>query len=323
VTKRGWQLVLTIGLSAAFVFIVVWSVNLRQTMDALRGANYAYIPLAVLCSLFTNVLRSYRWKYVLNPLRRIGVRRLFSGVAVGYMANNILPARLGEIVRSYYLGKKEGLSKSSTLATVVIERLFDGLTLLGFLALISTFLTFPDWVTTAGVVAAALFFVLAAVLAASVARRDLTLTLVRRLTSSLPTRIAQRLHDLIGSFLTGLLILRHWRDAVLAFVFSVLGWIVEAATYYVVGLCFDFHLTITAAMVTVAIVNFGILLPAAPGYVGTFEFFCVSALSLVFVERSEALSYALVLHGVLVIPITVIGMVCFFKDQMSLAEIKV
>jgi uncharacterized protein (TIRG00374 family) len=321
-TRKRWQFLLTAGVSAIFVLVVVWSVDIRQTRDALRAANYAYIPPAVLLSLLTNILRSYRWKYVLNPLRRIGVLSLFSGVAVGYMANNLLPARLGEVVRAYYLGKKEGVSKSSTLATIVIERLFDGLTLLGFLALILTFFTFPDWVKAVGWVTAAILFALAGVLGALVVQTGLTLRLVQRTTTWVPAHVAGRIHDLTGSFLTGLLILRHRRDTLLAFLFSVLGWIVEAGTYHIVGLCFDFHLPLSAAMVAVAIVNFGILLPAAPGYVGTFEFFCVSALSVVPIEKSEALSYALVLHAVLVVPITLIGMVYFFRDQVSLAEMK-
>ena len=99
-------------------------------------------------------------------------------------------------------------------------------------------------------------------------------------------------------------------------------WTVEAGTYYVVSLCFDFHLPVYVAFVTLAIVNFGTLIPAGPGYVGTFEFFCVSALSLVSVDKSVALSYALVLHAVLVIPITVIGMMYFVKDHVSLAEMR-
>jgi uncharacterized protein (TIRG00374 family) len=320
--KRSWRLVLTIGISAVFVLVVGASVDVRQTKKALDSGNYAYIPLAVLLSLVTNVLRSYRWKYVINPLQSVGVLSLFSGVAVGYMANNILPARLGEVVRSYYLGKKEGLSKSSTLATIVIERLFDGLTLLIFLALISLFFSFPDWVKAVGWASATTLMAFSGVLGVLVVKRKPTLGLVERVTAWLPGPITERVHDLAGSFLTGLAILNHGRDTLLALTFSVLAWIVEAGTYYVVGLCFDFHLPVHGAMIAVAIVNFGILLPAAPGYVGTFEFFCVSALGLSAIEKSVALSYALVLHAVLVVPITLIGMVYFFKDQVSLTEMR-
>jgi hypothetical protein len=316
--KKSGRLILAIGVSALFLLAVVWNVDIRQTKEALRTADYAYVPLAVLLSLLTNILRSYRWKYVLNPIRPIGIPSLFAGVAVGYMANNVLPARLGEVVRSYYLGKKEGLSKSATLATIVVERLLDGLTLLLFLTLISLFFPFPDWIKKVGWLAAAILAAFSVFLLFLVAKKNLTLELVRRSTAWVPAHVADRVHGLAGSFLAGLAILNHRRDALLASVFSVLAWIVEAGTYYVVSLCFGFHLPVYAAFVTVAIVNFGILLPAAPGYIGTFEFFCISALDLASIEKSVALSYALVLHAVLVVPITVIGMTYFLKDQVSL-----
>jgi uncharacterized protein (TIRG00374 family) len=316
--KKSGRLVLTLAVSALFLLAVLWNVDVRQTKEALKTANYAYVPLAVLLSLVTNILRSYRWKYVLNPIRPIGILSLFSGVAVGYMANNVLPARLGEVVRSYFLGKKEGLSTSSTLATIVIERLFDGFTLLLFLTLISLLFTFPDWIKKVGWVAAAILVAFSVFLAFLVVKKNVTLELVRRSTAWVPAHVADRVHGLAGSFLTGLAILNHRRDTLLAFAFSVLAWTVEAGTYYVVSLCFGFHLPIYVAIVTVVIVNFGILLPAAPGYIGTFEFFCISALDLASVEKSVALSYAVVLHVVLVVPITVIGMMYFVKDHVSL-----
>jgi len=319
--KTKWCL-LSVGISGLFLLAIFWQVNIQEIKEALKTADYAYVPLAVLLNLLTNILRSYRWKYVLNPLRSIGIASVFSGVAIGYMANNVLPARLGELIRSYFLGQKEGLSKSSTLATIVVERLFDGVTLLLFLTFISLFFPFPDWIKKVGWFATAICVAFSVFLAFLVLKKNLTLELVTWSTAWVPAHVARRVHGLAGSFLTGLAILNHRRDAILAFAFSVLVWTVEAGTYYVVSLCFDFHLPVYVAFVTLAIVNFGTLIPAGPGYVGTFEFFCVSALSLVSVDKSVALSYALVLHAVLVIPITVIGLMYFVKDHVSLAEMR-
>ena len=136
--KTRWRL-LSVSISGLFLLAIFWQVDTQQIKEALKTADYAYVPLAVLLTLLTNILRSYRWKYLLNPIRPISIVSVFSGVAIGSMANNVLPARLGELVRSYFLGQKEDLSKSSTLATIVVERLFDGFTLLFFLAFISLF----------------------------------------------------------------------------------------------------------------------------------------------------------------------------------------
>ena len=152
--KSNLRILVGFAISGLFLLAILWSVDIQQTKEALGSANYAYIPVAVLLSLVTNVLRSYRWKYVLNPIRHISIGSLFSGVAIGYMANNLLPARLGELVRSYVIGKKEDISKSSILATIVVERLFDGFTLLLFLVLVSVFFTIPFWIKQVGLVAA-------------------------------------------------------------------------------------------------------------------------------------------------------------------------
>ena len=319
--KTKWHL-LSIVISGLFLLAIFWQVNIEQLKEALSTADYAYVPLAVLLTLLTNILRSYRWKYLLNPIRPIGIASVFSGVAIGSMANNVLPARLGELVRSYFLGQKEDLSKSSTLATIVVERLFDGFTLLIFLAFVSLFFPFPDWLKKVGWVATAICVAFSVFLAFLALKKHLALELITWSTAWVPAHLARRVHGLADSFLTGLAILSHRRDAILALVFSVLVWTVEAGTYYVLSSCFGFHLPVYVALVSVAIVQFGTLIPAAPGYVGTFEFFCVSALSLVSVDKSVALSYALVLHAVLVVPITVIGMIYFIKGHVSLAEMK-
>ena len=118
--KTRWRL-LSVGISGLFLLAIFWQVNIQEIKEALKTADYVYVPLAVLLNLLTNILRSYRWKYLLNPIRPIGIVNVFSVLAIGYMANNVLPARLGELVRSYFLGQKERLSKSSTLATIVVE----------------------------------------------------------------------------------------------------------------------------------------------------------------------------------------------------------
>ncbi|MGE5810758.1 MAG: lysylphosphatidylglycerol synthase transmembrane domain-containing protein, partial [Ignavibacteria bacterium] len=131
--KINIKLWISIIISMVFVVLIFYEVDFNKTEQALRDADYIYLPFAVVLSIVTNILRTYRWKYVINPIKKISTHSLFSGVAIGYMANNLLPARLGEFVRAYMMGKKEGISKSATLATIVLERILDGLALLFFL----------------------------------------------------------------------------------------------------------------------------------------------------------------------------------------------
>ncbi|MER3445426.1 MAG: hypothetical protein C4291_00705 [Candidatus Dadabacteria bacterium] len=319
--KSSTRLWISILASALFIVLTLYKVDFQKTGEALETANYIYLPLGVMLSLLTNIIRSYRWKYVLNPIQKISILSVFSVVSIGYMANNILPARLGEFVRAYIIGKKEGISKSTTLATIVVERIFDGLTLLFFLTLISLFFPLPLWIKRVGFAATVFFLSLSVFLLILMFKKTIGIRLVERGVSLFSSYIAQRASRLMDSFLSGLVIINHKKDILMAFLFSVIAWLAEATTYYVIGLSFGIDLPLYVPVLTVVIVNLGIMIPSAPGYVGTFEFFCISVLAIFSVEKSIALSFAIVLHAVLFIPITIVGMIYFWKENLSFAEI--
>lgn len=319
--KRGSRLWMSIIISAFFLLLAFYKVDFHKVREALETANYTYLPMGVILSMLTNIFRSYRWKYVLNPIQKVGILRLFSGVAIGYMANNLLPARLGEFVRAYIIGKKEGISKSTTLATIVVERIFDGLTLLFFLVLISLFFPLPLWIRRAGFAATVFFLSLSAFLFLLMFKKTIGVQLVEKGVGFFSSRVAPRASRLMDSFLSGLAIVNHKKDILMVFLLSVFAWSLEATTYYVVGLSFGINLPFYVPVLTVVIVNLGIMIPSAPGYVGTFEFFCISVLAIFYIEKSVALSFAIVLHAVLFIPITIVGLICFWKEHLSLAEI--
>lgn len=128
-----WKLWLGIGISVLFLFLAFRKVNLHELKKALESANYIYLIPAILLTILSLWIRAFRWQYILQPVREIRVSSLFSATMIGFMANNLLPVRLGEFVRAYTIGEKERISKSSSLATIVVERIFDGITILSFL----------------------------------------------------------------------------------------------------------------------------------------------------------------------------------------------
>ena len=122
--KKYW---IGIGVSIILLAYFLFTVEIGRMLDALAGANYWYIFPAVAMYFISVYFRSMRWSVMLRRLKPVSTRRLFPVVVVGYMANNILPMRLGEIVRSYYLSEREGVSATSALVTVFVERIFDAL----------------------------------------------------------------------------------------------------------------------------------------------------------------------------------------------------
>jgi glycosyltransferase 2 family protein len=319
--KINGKLLISLIFSLFFVVLILYKIDFEKTKEALETANYVYIPIAVLLSVLTNIVRTYRWKFIINPIKKISISSLFSGVAVGYMANNLLPARLGEFIRAYIMGKKEDISKSSTLATIVVERIFDGLTLLFFLVIIALLFPLPLWIEQAGFAAGAFFILLSAFLILLMVKKAAGIRLVKKFIGIVSPRLAIKVGDLLNNFLSGLIIVNHKRNILLAFIFSIIVWLVEASTYYIISVSFGMDLPVYVALLTVVIVNIGILIPSAPGYIGAFEFFCISALGIFAVERSIALSYAIVLHTVLFIPITLIGIFYFWKENLNFSDI--
>ena len=121
-------------ISALLLWLALRTIDFREVGAAFGTANYALLVPALALYFAGVAVRAARWRVLLAPLREVAVGRLFPIVVIGYMANDILPARLGEVVRVDVLRRREGVSRAAALATVLIERIFDGLCLLIFAA---------------------------------------------------------------------------------------------------------------------------------------------------------------------------------------------
>ena len=130
----NWRFWLALVVSALFMLLLLYQVDLGEIRSALLEANYLYVAPAIALYFGAVYFRSVRWRYLLSPLRTFPVSRLYPVIVIGYMANNLLPARLGELVRSYYLARRENFNASAAFATIAVERVYDGVTLLAFAA---------------------------------------------------------------------------------------------------------------------------------------------------------------------------------------------
>src|SRR5690242_1391340 len=145
--------------SLVFLYLAFQGQDFGKIGQALGEANYWWL-LPALGAYFLGVyVRAIRWHYLLGPLKKVSVKRLFPVVVIGYMANDVLPVRMGEVVRAYVLGKRENVSKTGTLATIVVERIMDGITMLLFLATAALFVTVNKDIEGLEKVAAGVFLV--------------------------------------------------------------------------------------------------------------------------------------------------------------------
>lgn len=309
------------AVSLGFLGLFFARADLGELGSALATADYRY-AVPALAIYFVGVwLRAMRWRYLLLPLRSLPSHRLFSIVVIGYMVNNILPLRAGELVRAYILGEKEGLSKAAVLATIAVERTFDGLTLLLFVALVALVLPLASWLSDA-VRAVALLFIGALALLLAMALRE---SWAQRITAFaarfLPQGAAQRGVALLELFLSGLHSLRHPRLAALALAMSALSWLAEAGMYYLVGLSFGLGQSFVVLILVTSAANLAISLPSSQGGIGPFEYFAAATLTLFGVAAATASAYALALHALLLLPVIGLGLALLWMENLSLSEV--
>lgn len=309
-----------VALTVLFLWLALNNVDIDAVRDALRSADYRFLVPAALCSAVGYVLRTLRWERILDPTKRVPFGRLFPVLMTGFAANNLLPARIGEFVRAYLLGSREGVSRSLALATIVVERVCDGLTLIALMTV--TLLLFPLPVAdprlrVVEISATVVFGVATLGLVALVLFPTPLVALARRLLRPLPRGVSGSVERLLEAFIQGLHALRSPSALARIGGLSLLVWTLEGASYGFVMLAFPFNLGwsewLAAAAFLLVFVNLGIMVPSAPGYIGTYQFFAKLALGAFQVPVALAVGLSLVAHAVQYTLITGTGLFCLWR----------
>ena len=320
----NWKTLTGIVISAVFLFFAFRKVDIHEINLAFRSVEYIYLIPIVFLLLSSFWLRAVRWKYLLQPVKTIKISSLFSAAMIGFMANNLLPARLGEFVRAYAIGEKEKISKSSSLATIVVERILDGFTLLLFLAFIFVFwsFSFPGWLRSTSYLALVFYVFAVLFLILLKVRTKVMLSISEYIIRPLPGRVRRPFIKIMDSFVGGLNILHSVKDIILSIILSVIIWLHSVAVIYILLISFGINISVFASFLLLVALGIGVMVPSAPGFVGTIQIVCVAVLSLFTVSKSEALSFSIIYHAVTFIPVTAIGLIYLFKEEISFAEFK-
>jgi uncharacterized protein (TIRG00374 family) len=307
-----------------FVYLLR-SVNLAELGRQLADAQWAWMVPAVVAAPLGLWVRAIRWRYLFPPGSR--PPGLVAANMIGYMANNVLPLRAGELVRVYVaarrLHRQQRGSMSSGMwlagATLVVERILDSLTLVLILAVLVLLIPVPTALQYAAAVVLAIDVIAAGVLVALAVAPERTLRLVGRLTARWPVvqREASRAMELV---LRGLEGVRSPAHLVPLLVWTVGAWTIGAVTAWLVLFAVQVDLPLIAGWTVMTFVGFGISIPSAPGYVGVWHAASVLALSIFGVGQATALGYALLYHASQFVPITLTGWLFLLREQMSLGE---
>lgn len=298
-----WIGLLVTGL---FTYLAVRDVRVGEAWDALRSSNYWWLlPALAVLAVFI-VIRAVRWRYLFTRKTRPPLRAVADALLIGYLFNNILPARAGEVARIVALKQRAGTSRAETAATVVIERGYDVLCLLVLLFATLPWLPPVSWLRAAMYLAIALAVVLAAAIIVLSIWGDRALRLALRPFVRLPF-LRERIEGVTRNLGQGLAGLRRGRIGLAAFVWTTISWLVLAISFWFIMLAFDLHLSPVAGLFVVIAVGLAMILPSSPGSLGVFEAAAVLALGAYGISDSRALPYALVLHAVNFFPYLAVG----------------
>jgi len=326
--KNDKKLWIGIAISAFFLFLLFRKIDFSKLAAAFAEMDYRFIPPALALTFVSYYLRAVRWKFLLLPIKRTRLSNLFPSTLIGYMANNLLPARLGEFVRAYSLGQKEGIGTSAVFASLVVDRLCDGFTIL--LVLLITFFTIrlpagmehiQQGLVTGGYVTFALYLAVLGFLALLKSRTEWTVRLVCLPVAKLSQGVADKVAGLMRSFISGIRIPTGAVGIGATIVSSLFIWAAAIWPVDLVLRSFGVTLPIQASMFIMVFLVFAVMVPASPGYVGTYHFACVTALSAFEIGSEKALSIALVTHGLSFFPVIAAGLFCLWRDKLSLKKL--
>lgn len=314
------QRLVEISVSLAFLFLALRGINLKALAAALQQAEYIWLLPAIAITLGILVVKAVRWQLLFLPEHHLPFAPVFTALCAGYLASNVLPARLGEVVRVVLLVSEEPVGVARTVSTIVVERLLDVLSLLLMLLLLLPFITLPPAMTRAAQSLGILALVGSAVLLLLSFWKERVLRLTRSLLSRIRFLDRPVVYEGLGHLIDGFATLRGRLGLVLV-ALSLLSWLGSVAVAWCVSQAFAMTVPVAGIAFALVVVALGMVVPSSPGYIGVFHYLATVALAPFGVSREVALSFALVWHGLNYIELSLVGLIAMGVHGTSLGQV--
>lgn len=329
---KNKKFLFSLFISILFLYLAFGNLKFDQLAQSFTTINLWFLPLGVLIFFSGVWVRCLRWSYQLNHLKKQRLQKIMlpitaftvlPSLTIGYFANNILPARAGELFRTFSWSKTSGMSKSAVLATIVIERLFDGLAMVSLALITSFFLPATKEMTFIIKIGAGLFLSIFCIAFLLVLFPALGEKVLQSITRYIPhQKTKDILLHLYHSFLDSFKLLPDIKSITVMYALSILAWLLEAMVFAITAWAFSIQLPYYALIFTAAIASLWTLIPSSPGYAGTFDFATIQSLNLFAITPEIAGSYTVVLHLILWLPITVLGGFYAWKEGVTFSRVK-
>lgn len=337
--KRFW-----IGLLVTLIclYFVFRGIDFLKLFNIIKSINLLLLLITLAIYILGYYIRSIRWHFLLKHIKELKPNELFPYLVMGFMFNNILPARAGEFIRAYITGQKKQISKSSTFATIIIERVFDGLImivffLIGYMAfhydykilsheqlkfnMFGTSIGIKETVTLFAIVGGIIFLLIFIICFFLINKKEKTVSFFHKLINIFPKKATEMFNKLIDAFIEGFGVLRNVKDMMIVFFFSAFAWTMEAFSYYFITIAMNIKMSFLLVTLIMAVANFAIMAPSTSGGVGPFEFFGVGIMLLFSYPKEEATAYIIIIHSMILLPIIFLGIVFIFTEGLDFKKL--
>jgi uncharacterized protein (TIRG00374 family) len=335
VSKRSiktinWKLWAGLILSALFLYLAFRQVDLKKTGKIILSSDLRFLLPAFLIIIAQYLIRAWRWDILLRSIKHTGFNNRFLSVLIGFAANCVLPARLGEFIRANSLGQAEKISKSASFGTLVIERLFDGFVIL-FILIIGLFFTeFPADMTQIGinlrrsaVLFSCAFIILIVFIAGFRYRTDLFTRVIYKLFFMFSDKMRSKIVLIVENFALGLAPVRGFYSWCIVIIWSILLWSLSLLQIQLIGASIGVKLPFITSFIIMGMLSMGVMVPSAPGFIGTFHLSVQYGFMLFGVSPEEGLSAAILLHASFFVPTIFLGLIAFTRMQVLYGKIEV
>jgi len=321
--------VIGIIISLIFLYFAFKEVKFKEFIGALEKANYLIlIPvLATVIAIF--LVRAYRWNFLILPVKKLSYGKLFSALMIGTMANNVLPFRIGEIVRAFIIGKMGNVSRSASFATIAVERVIDIFTILLIATTVISLQEMPDSMfpfQQIGLILLVIVVVFFGFTLFLLKNTNFALNVLGKLLKPLPEKYKEKIIQISESFITGLKVIKKKEYYLVIGLLSLAAWFLFVLEAYILFFAFDlpgkYNVPIGASFLIVILGTIAIMIPSSPGFFGTFHLFCKEGLTVYNVPESTALAYAVILHAFSFLPTTILGIIYLGKKNFTFSQIK-
>lgn len=302
------------------IYLCVRNIDFKQSISLLKNADIKLIIIGIVIYISSYLIRSYRWDYILAPLKKMKLFKSFYYLVFGFFMNNILPLRLGEFVRAIVAGNKLQISRSGVFATIVVERLMDIIIFIISFFLIALFVpNIPNWLQKSFIACAIIFGIMFVILFVMSKDEEKFLKLLYKF--HLPIKLTDIIKSIFIKFASGLKFFQNKKLFITVFIASIIIWIIEAYAYKTLFLAFGLHISVIQCLFVIVTTGIATMLPTAPGFIGAIESVGMITLGIFGIDGTIAFTAMAAIHFTEMMAIYILGFIGMIKEKISFSDL--